>query len=178
MAVMAEITQAQRFFFEANGYLVIENAVTPEQLDSSLSSVTGGLAVAFDTTALSLGLSLVLVFCSFGVEKAEERILSAVEEYGLRRVGALFPAGSTVPTSFAAAEAEAAGFAVEDGREWSGTMRFADVATFVSYVRMVPWEVPEDFSVDRYAEALLAMTERDLVFTRRMFVLVCRRPGP
>jgi SAM-dependent methyltransferase len=75
------------------------------------------------------------------------------------------------------AEAEAAGFAVEDGREWSGTMRFADVATFVSYVRMVPWEVPEDFSVDRYADALLAMTERDLVFTRRMFVLVCRRPG-
>ena len=28
-----------------------------------------------------------------------------------------------------------------------------------------------------YAGALLAMTERDLVFTRRMFVLVCRRPG-
>jgi SAM-dependent methyltransferase len=76
------------------------------------------------------------------------------------------------------AEAEAAGFVVEDAREWSGTIRFADVATFVSYVRMVPWEVPEDFSVDRYAGALLAMTERDLVFTRRMFVLVCRRPGP
>lgn len=76
------------------------------------------------------------------------------------------------------AEAETAGFVVEDGREWSGTMRFADVATFVSYVRMVPWEVPDDFSVDRYADALLAMTEHDLVFTRRMFVLVCRRPGP
>jgi hypothetical protein len=54
-------------------------------------------------------------------------------------------------------------------------MRFADVATFVSYVRMVPWEVPEDFSVDRYAEQLLAMRDDDLVFTRRMFVLVCRR---
>jgi hypothetical protein len=45
----------------------------------------------------------------------------------------------------------------------------------VSYVRMVPWEVPEDFSVDRYAEQLLAMRDDDLVFTRRMFVLVCRR---
>ena len=54
-----------------------------------------------------------------------------------------------------------------------------DVATFVRYLRMVPWEVPEDFSVDRYADALLrAEPERDLVFTqRRMFVLVCRRPG-
>ena len=75
------------------------------------------------------------------------------------------------------AEAEAAGFVVEDAREWAGTMRFADVATFVSYVRMVPWEVPEDFSVDRYADALLAMRGQDLVFTRRMFVLVCRRPA-
>jgi SAM-dependent methyltransferase len=87
------------------------------------------------------------------------------------------PAYSHVTLETFRAEAEAAGFVVEDAREWSGTIRFADVATFVSYVRMVPWEVPEDFSVDRYAGALLAMTERDLVFTRRMFVLVCRRPG-
>ena len=87
------------------------------------------------------------------------------------------PAYSHVTLDSFRDEAEAAGFTVEDAREWSGTMRLADVATFVSYVRMVPWEVPEDFSVDRYADALLAMTERDLVFTRRMFALVCRRPG-
>lgn len=36
--------------------------VTPEQLNESLGSVTGGLAVAFDTTALSMGLSLLLIF--------------------------------------------------------------------------------------------------------------------
>jgi SAM-dependent methyltransferase len=75
------------------------------------------------------------------------------------------------------ADALTAGFVVEDAREWSGTIRFADVAAFLSYVRMVPWEVPEDFSVDRYADQLMAMRERDLVFTRRMFVLGCRRPG-
>ena len=61
--------------------------------------------------------------------------------------------------------------------EWVGAMRFADVAAFVSYVRMVPWEVPEDFSVDRYADVLLRLTADDLVFTQRRFVLVCRRPG-
>ena len=33
--------------------------VTPEQLDTSLGTVTGGLAVAFDTTALALALSIV-----------------------------------------------------------------------------------------------------------------------
>ena len=56
-------------------------------------------------------------------------------------------------------------------------MRFPDVGAFVSYVRMVPWEVPEDFSVDRYADVLLRLTADDLVFTQRRFVLVCRRPG-
>ena len=42
------------------------------------------------------------------------------------------PAYSHVTLESFRNEAEAAGFAVEDGREWSGTMRFADVATFVS----------------------------------------------
>ena len=35
--------------------------VTPEQLDSSLPEVTAGLAVAFDTTAQALGMSMILV---------------------------------------------------------------------------------------------------------------------
>ena len=65
---------------------------------------------------------------------------------------------------------------VEEEGDWSGTMRFPDVAAFVSYVRIVPWQVPEDFSVDRYADVLLRLTPDDLVFTQRRFVLVCRRP--
>ena len=76
------------------------------------------------------------------------------------------------------AEAEDAGFVVEEDGDWSGTMRFPDVASFVSYVRVVPWQVPEDFSVDRYADVLLRLAPEDLVFTQRRFVLVCRRPAP
>jgi hypothetical protein len=75
------------------------------------------------------------------------------------------------------AEAEVAGFVVERAEEWSGTMRFPDVGAFVSYARIVPWQVPHDFSVDRYADVLLRLTPEDLVFTQRRFVLVCRRPG-
>ena len=75
------------------------------------------------------------------------------------------------------AEAEAAGLQVERAEEWVGAMRFPDVGAFVSYARMVPWEVPEDFTVDRYADVLLRLTPDDLVFTQRRFVLVCRRPG-
>jgi biopolymer transport protein ExbB/TolQ len=62
--------------------LAIAN-VTPEQLDSSLGEVTGGLAVAFDTTALALGMSIVLVFASFLVERNEQRVLSDVERFGI-----------------------------------------------------------------------------------------------
>ncbi len=65
--------------------------LNPEQLANSLETVTGGLAVAFDTTALSLSLSLVIVFTAFLVERAEQRILGRVEEFALRRLAPLFP---------------------------------------------------------------------------------------
>ncbi|WP_166825244.1 MotA/TolQ/ExbB proton channel family protein [Thalassoroseus pseudoceratinae] len=76
--------------------LAIAN-VTPEQLDTSLSAVTGGLAVAFDTTALSLALSLVLVFGYFLVEQSEQRVLAQVEDIGNRRLAPLCvtPGGTT-----------------------------------------------------------------------------------
>ena len=46
--------------------------VTPEQLDTSLGEVTDGLAVAFDTTALALSLSLLLVFTSNATQRREQ----------------------------------------------------------------------------------------------------------
>lgn len=57
--------------------------VTPEQLDTSLGAVTHGLSVAFDTTALALGMSIVLVFSSFVVERSEQKILVEVEQFGI-----------------------------------------------------------------------------------------------
>lgn len=87
--------------------------VTPEQLDTSLNEVTGGLAVAFDTTALALALSLVLVFSSFLVERAEQRILSRVEEYGIKRIGPLLASGTEAAGPLVEAEARAAGQLLE-----------------------------------------------------------------
>jgi biopolymer transport protein ExbB/TolQ len=57
--------------------------VTPEQLDSSLPEVTSGLAVAFDTTAQALGISMLLVFGTFLVERGEQSILNDVEQLGI-----------------------------------------------------------------------------------------------
>lgn len=77
------------------------------------------------------------------------------------------------------AQAEAVGLEVAEALEWWGAIRFADVATFVSYVRMVPWTAPDDFSVERYSEVLLQLHHRgqELAFSQGRFALVCRRPG-
>jgi len=56
------------------------------ELQTSLSEVVGGLSVSFDTTALALTLSLVLVFASFLVERMEQQILSEVEDLGIEEV--------------------------------------------------------------------------------------------
>jgi biopolymer transport protein ExbB/TolQ len=53
--------------------------VTPETLEQSLSEVTGGLATAFDTTALALCLTMVLMFGSFLMERLESGVLQGVD---------------------------------------------------------------------------------------------------
>ncbi len=103
------------------GITVAISNVTPEQLDSSLSEVTGGLGVAFDTTALSLGLSMVLVFSSFVVESMEGRILTGVENYGIRRIIGWFPPASVNRRLLIEAESEAAHKMVEQTEELIGT---------------------------------------------------------
>ena len=77
------------------------------------------------------------------------------------------------------AEAVAAGFEVLAAEEWQGKANFADVATLVRYFAYVPWEVPDDFSVDRYARQLLDLhhSGRELSFTQRRFYLCARRPS-
>jgi hypothetical protein len=55
--------------------------VSPEQLEKDLSSVTGGLATAFDTTGLALLLTMVLMLISFILQRLEERTLQGVDDY-------------------------------------------------------------------------------------------------
>jgi len=44
---------------------------------------------------------------------------------------------------------------------------------------MTPWQVPDDFTVDRYADVLVALQRSGdpLRFTQRRFVLRARRPA-
>jgi biopolymer transport protein ExbB/TolQ len=54
-------------------------SLSPEQLEQSLPEVTSGLGVAFDTTALALALSMVLMFAKFGAERLQWRLLTDVD---------------------------------------------------------------------------------------------------
>jgi hypothetical protein len=64
--------------------------VTPEVLEKSLSSVTDGLALAFDATALGLALTMVTMFLSFLVERREQGVLEAVDGYVERHLAHRF----------------------------------------------------------------------------------------
>ncbi len=53
--------------------------LSPDALEASLPAVTAGLGVAFDTTALALALSMVMMFTKYQVSKDEERLLAEVD---------------------------------------------------------------------------------------------------
>src|SRR5262249_50194962 len=55
--------------------------VTPEVLEKSISSVTGGLALAFDTTGLALGLTLSTMLLTFLAERREQAVLEEVDRF-------------------------------------------------------------------------------------------------
>jgi len=57
-----------------------------EAMDQSLPAVVAGLSVAFDTTALALTLSTILLFTKFCVERVELRLLALVDASASRQM--------------------------------------------------------------------------------------------
>ena len=80
----------------------------PAKLESSFGMVAGGLGVAFGTTALSLGLSLFLVFGTYLVEKQERLILAEVELLAVSTAIDLFPSESAGSSAMTEASQDAA----------------------------------------------------------------------
>ncbi len=76
------------------------SGVTPEVLEHDLSRVTDGLAEAFDSTALALGLTMLTMFLTFLVDRLELGVLEAVDAYADRELAHRFARsarGGTVP---------------------------------------------------------------------------------
>jgi len=76
--------------------LAIAN-LAPEALENSLPLVTAGLGVAFDTTALALGLSIVLMFAQFLTEGMEGRLLDEVDRRATAELEGRFEYVSSSP---------------------------------------------------------------------------------
>jgi biopolymer transport protein ExbB/TolQ len=55
--------------------------ITPERLENDLGKVTDGLAMAFDATALALGMTIVTMFVTFLIERAEQGALERVDRF-------------------------------------------------------------------------------------------------
>lgn len=77
----------------------------------------------------------------------------------------------------------AVGFRLDEREEWQGTSRFGDVGALVYYFKLVPWDVPDDFCVDNYADTLLRLHAQGpercapVTFTFRRFWLLATKPG-
>jgi hypothetical protein len=85
------------------------SGVTPERLEHDLSTVTDGLALAFDATALALALTMVTMFFSFVVERAEQGVLEAVDRYADGQLAHRFERGGVDGGEFTAVVREHTG---------------------------------------------------------------------
>jgi hypothetical protein len=66
------------------------SGVTPERLENDLNSVTDGLALAFDATALALGLTMLTMFFTYVVDRLEQSVLENVDRYVVRHLAHRF----------------------------------------------------------------------------------------
>jgi len=72
------------------GITMALNGLRPEALDESMLQVTTGLGVKFDTTALALAMSMLLMFIHFFVDRAENALLEQVDERVEAELGSRF----------------------------------------------------------------------------------------
>jgi hypothetical protein len=72
-------------------------SLTPDALEQSMSEVTQGLGVAFDTTAEALALTMVLMFTKAWVERTEERVLAATDAKTSEELVGRFQSAAAVP---------------------------------------------------------------------------------
>jgi len=77
--------------------------LSPTQLDN-ISGVVAGLGTAFDTTATALGLSMVLMFLQFVIDRREQRLLTRVDDAVWRALAGRFQSlGGSEGTALAVA---------------------------------------------------------------------------
>ena len=104
----------------------IQGSQELEVIKESLSGVTSGLAVAFDTTLLALVMSILIMFPARSLQKSEEDLLNTIDAYGsetiLRRLDDGGRSQGIDAEQVKTAVDEAIGEHKADLKEWSGRL--------------------------------------------------------
>ena len=79
------------------------SGVTPEKMENDITSVTTGLSLSFDATAVALALTMIAMFSSFIAERAEQSVLDLVDAFVDRELAHRFERG--LPGNNAAVDA-------------------------------------------------------------------------
>lgn len=162
---------------------VAREALSPRGIDVRAHSAERGEQLPYPTGRFDVVMSRHAAYDAVDVARVLSPggvfLTQQVDGRNLADLAAVFGAGPAYPdTALAACErqVEDAGLRVERAEEWSGSIRFADVPTLLSYLRMMPWQLPADFTVERYASQLLQLERRaePLFFTEVRFLLIAR----
>jgi hypothetical protein len=96
----------------------------------------------------------------------------------LASVFGLQPSSPQITLAICIREVEQAGLLVDFAQESMGKMKFTDVGALVYYAHAAPWDVPEDFSVERYTPLLLELHHQHrLSFDMGHFIIQAHKPA-
>lgn len=118
---------------EALGDLSANAKLLATSIDTAIQGLLGGLYVAFDTTALALILSMILMFIQFVIDRVEQQLLSTVDTRANEELVGRF-SGTTTSTDPAVAAIERVAHAMLRATEqlvqrqaqlWQGTIETA-----------------------------------------------------
>ncbi len=131
------------------------SGITPEGLEENIGQLTGGLAEAFDSTALALALTMLCMFLTFLVERREQALLEEVDAHVDRHLAHRFQVESAGPAGGLAQAVEGlAGVLAEPQRRVAETCG-AMTAQLVAGIRQGMEE-----TLATHAERLLALEKQ------------------
>lgn len=160
------------------------SGVTPEVLEESLDSVTNGLSEAFDSTALALGLTMLLMFVTFLVERQEQAVLELVDRLTERWLGHRFarvhdagPSAAVVQQTAQALTGAVETVLLKQTEVWAAAVKEPE-ARAVALLEQIQHKLTTalgealDQTIDAYTQRLAALEERSLAYSTRLMTQI------
>jgi biopolymer transport protein ExbB/TolQ len=155
--------------------------VTPDVLEQSLSQVTGGLAEAFDATAVALSLTMATMFLTSLIERQEQSLLETVDHFIDRALAHRWerdaadssPVLAAVQQSSQAMTAAVEGVVQKQAELWSQTLAEPERRAIQTQERMVQQLVgglqqAMEHMLQGHAQRLAALEQQSVAMTSQL----------